>query len=98
MTERSSRLALAHASDSVLLCNLRHYADEPPLYRDQNEGLPYSHSSYSNGYSEGRRTTRRRLLPATPTGRSSFLSGSYRVVDVIDGDVSPSPVRSEAIF
>ncbi|XP_029689724.1 calcium channel, voltage-dependent, L type, alpha 1F subunit isoform X2 [Takifugu rubripes] len=47
----------------------RHYPDEPPLYPDHYEGLPYSHSSYTNGYGEGRRTTRRRLLPATPTGR-----------------------------
>uniref|UniRef100_H3D9J5 Calcium channel, voltage-dependent, L type, alpha 1F subunit n=1 Tax=Tetraodon nigroviridis TaxID=99883 RepID=H3D9J5_TETNG len=53
----------------TFLGNSIHYPDEPPLYRDQYEGLPYSHSSYSNGYSEGRRTTRRRLLPATPTGR-----------------------------
>ncbi|KAM7411125.1 hypothetical protein PAMA_021215 [Pampus argenteus] len=48
----------------------RHYPDEPPLYRDQYNGhAPYTNSNYGNGYNEGRRTTRRRLLPATPTGR-----------------------------
>lgn len=37
------------------------------MYRDHYDGhAPYG--SYGNGYSEGRRTTRRRLLPATPTG------------------------------
>ncbi|KAM7405357.1 hypothetical protein PAMP_012625 [Pampus punctatissimus] len=49
----------------------RHYPDEPPLYRDQYNGhAPYTNSNYGNGYNEGRRTTRRRLLPATPTGVS----------------------------
>ncbi|XP_049437041.1 calcium channel, voltage-dependent, L type, alpha 1F subunit [Epinephelus fuscoguttatus] len=48
----------------------RHYPEEPPLYRDHYDGhAPYTNSSYGNGYNEGRRTTRRRLLPATPTGR-----------------------------
>uniref|UniRef100_A0AAX7UWQ5 Voltage-dependent L-type calcium channel subunit alpha n=1 Tax=Astatotilapia calliptera TaxID=8154 RepID=A0AAX7UWQ5_ASTCA len=52
------------------LCVCRHYPDEPPLYRDHYDGhASYTNSSYGNGYSEGRRTTRRRLLPATPTGR-----------------------------
>lgn len=51
------------------LCVCRHYPDEPPLYRDHYDGhASYTNSSYGNGYSEGRRTTRRRLLPATPTG------------------------------
>ncbi|XP_013884443.1 voltage-dependent L-type calcium channel subunit alpha-1F isoform X2 [Austrofundulus limnaeus] len=45
----------------------RHFTDE---YKDHYEGhAPFTNSSYGNGYSEGRRTTRRRLLPATPTGR-----------------------------
>ncbi|XP_076597612.1 calcium channel, voltage-dependent, L type, alpha 1F subunit isoform X1 [Chaetodon auriga] len=47
----------------------RHYPEEPPLYRDHYDGHAYTNSSYGNGYNEGRRTTRRRLLPATPTGR-----------------------------
>ncbi|XP_029911635.1 calcium channel, voltage-dependent, L type, alpha 1F subunit [Myripristis murdjan] len=47
----------------------RHYPDEPPMYRDQYDShAPYSNSSYGNSY-DGRRTARRRLLPATPTGR-----------------------------
>ncbi|XP_075882176.1 calcium channel, voltage-dependent, L type, alpha 1F subunit [Nelusetta ayraudi] len=46
----------------------RHYPDEPPMYRDHYDGHgPYG--GYGNGNNEGRRTTRRRLLPATPTGR-----------------------------
>ncbi|XP_037334835.2 calcium channel, voltage-dependent, L type, alpha 1F subunit isoform X3 [Pungitius pungitius] len=48
----------------------RHYPDEPPQYRDHYDGhAPYSDGNYGNGYSEAMRTTRRRLLPATPTGR-----------------------------
>ena len=44
------------------------YEDHTPY-----EGhAPYSNSNYGNGYSEGRRTTRRRLLPATPTGEMSY--------------------------
>ncbi|XP_061919923.1 voltage-dependent L-type calcium channel subunit alpha-1D-like isoform X1 [Entelurus aequoreus] len=39
----------------------RYYPDEPPLHYDGH--APYGH------HGEGRRTTRRRLLPATPTGR-----------------------------
>ncbi|XP_029010904.1 calcium channel, voltage-dependent, L type, alpha 1F subunit isoform X2 [Betta splendens] len=46
--------------DSITSRN-RHYPDEAPLYRDYYDG--------HGGYAEGRRTTRRRLLPATPTGR-----------------------------
>ncbi|TKS65769.1 Voltage-dependent L-type calcium channel subunit alpha-1F [Collichthys lucidus] len=47
----------------------RRYPDDPPLYRDHYDGhAPYSNGCYG-GYSEGGRTTRRRLLPATPTGR-----------------------------
>ncbi|KAF7647451.1 hypothetical protein LDENG_00172210 [Lucifuga dentata] len=47
----------------------RHYPDEH-MYREHYGGhSPYNNSSYGNGYSNGRRTTRRRLLPATPTGR-----------------------------
>ncbi|AWP09945.1 putative voltage-dependent L-type calcium channel subunit alpha-1F-like [Scophthalmus maximus] len=46
------------------------YPDDPRLYRDHYDGhSPYTNSTFGNGYSEGRRTTRRRLLPATPTGR-----------------------------
>uniref|UniRef100_A0A3B3TPY2 Voltage-dependent L-type calcium channel subunit alpha n=1 Tax=Poecilia latipinna TaxID=48699 RepID=A0A3B3TPY2_9TELE len=39
----------------------------PDYHRDGH--APYSNGSYGDSYSEGRRTTRRRLLPATPTGR-----------------------------
>nr|XP_043893775.1 calcium channel, voltage-dependent, L type, alpha 1F subunit isoform X2 [Solea senegalensis] len=54
-------------SDSIASTD-RRPSDVPQLYRDHYEG--YDHScSYGNGDSEGRRTTRRRLLPATPTGR-----------------------------
>ncbi|XP_056157707.1 calcium channel, voltage-dependent, L type, alpha 1F subunit, partial [Lampris incognitus] len=52
----------------------RNYPDDPPVYRDHYDGhtfghSPYSNSTYGNGYSDSRRTARRRLLPATPTGR-----------------------------
>ncbi|KAM8829423.1 calcium channel, voltage-dependent, L type, alpha 1F subunit isoform 1-T1 [Synchiropus picturatus] len=48
----------------------RRYLDEPPLYREHYDGhAHYSNSNYGHEYSDGRRTTRRRLLPATPTGR-----------------------------
>ncbi|KAK1898671.1 Voltage-dependent L-type calcium channel subunit alpha-1D [Dissostichus eleginoides] len=48
----------------------RPYPDEYPLYREHYDGhAPYPDSSYGNGYNDVRRTTRRRLLPATPTGR-----------------------------
>ncbi|XP_034027338.1 LOW QUALITY PROTEIN: voltage-dependent L-type calcium channel subunit alpha-1D-like [Thalassophryne amazonica] len=46
----------------------RQYADDLPMYRDHYDGHAHSNSSYGNPYSEGKRT-RRRLLPATPTGR-----------------------------
>uniref|UniRef100_A0A3B4AY44 Voltage-dependent L-type calcium channel subunit alpha n=1 Tax=Periophthalmus magnuspinnatus TaxID=409849 RepID=A0A3B4AY44_9GOBI len=36
-------------------------------YRDSHHGDGYG--NYSEGFNDGRRTTRRRLLPATPTGR-----------------------------
>lgn len=55
----------------VCVCPCRHYLDEPPLHRDHYDGhAPYNNSSYGNSYNDGRRTTRRRLLPATPTGES----------------------------
>ncbi|XP_067384290.1 calcium channel, voltage-dependent, L type, alpha 1F subunit isoform X3 [Channa argus] len=48
----------------------RHDLDDHALYRDHYNGHgAYTNSSYGNNYSKGRRTTRRRLLPATPTGR-----------------------------
>ncbi|KAM3872286.1 calcium channel, voltage-dependent, L type, alpha 1F subunit [Diretmus argenteus] len=48
----------------------RRYPDELPMYRDHYEGhTPYNNNNYGNGYNDGRRTARRRLLPATPTGR-----------------------------
>lgn len=42
------------------------------MYRDHYDGHGH-YGSYGNGYSEGRRTTRRRLLPATPTGERITL-------------------------
>ncbi|CAB1440912.1 unnamed protein product, partial [Pleuronectes platessa] len=48
----------------------RHYPDDPRMYRDHYDGhAPDTNSSSGNGHGDGRRTTRRRLLPATPTGR-----------------------------
>ncbi|KAG5837855.1 hypothetical protein ANANG_G00217460 [Anguilla anguilla] len=52
-------------------------ADSPPVYPGRRESLYDSlapghtlyGAHYGNGYGEGRRTARRRLLPATPTGR-----------------------------
>ncbi|KAJ8370159.1 hypothetical protein SKAU_G00101870 [Synaphobranchus kaupii] len=52
-------------------------ADNPPVYPGQHEKLYDSltpghtlyGAHYGNGYGEVRRTARRRLLPATPTGR-----------------------------
>ncbi|XP_066566462.1 voltage-dependent L-type calcium channel subunit alpha-1D [Amia ocellicauda] len=53
------------------------YPDDPPVYPGHREHMYDAHppghalypGHYGNGYSEGRRTARRRLLPATPTGR-----------------------------
>lgn len=68
----SSEATHRHSGEGfIFLCVCRHYPDEPPLYRDHYDGhASYTNSSYGNGYSEGRRTTRRRLLPATPTGET----------------------------
>uniref|UniRef100_A0A3Q3INQ7 Voltage-dependent calcium channel alpha-1 subunit IQ domain-containing protein n=1 Tax=Monopterus albus TaxID=43700 RepID=A0A3Q3INQ7_MONAL len=42
-------------------------------YREHYDGhAPYTNSSYSNSYNRGKRTTRRRLLPATPTLKPPF--------------------------
>ncbi|XP_026187416.1 calcium channel, voltage-dependent, L type, alpha 1F subunit [Mastacembelus armatus] len=66
ITSRDSTGVLTKTDRQV--CVFRHYRDEPPLYRDHYDGhAPYTNSSCD--YNEGRRTTRRRLLPATPTGR-----------------------------
>ncbi|KAI4904506.1 hypothetical protein NFI96_011555, partial [Prochilodus magdalenae] len=49
------------------------YPDEGPMYpglREQGyDGHIAYNNHYGNGYGEARRTARRRLLPATPTGR-----------------------------
>ncbi|XP_038154353.1 calcium channel, voltage-dependent, L type, alpha 1F subunit isoform X2 [Cyprinodon tularosa] len=47
----------------------RHYPDDSHYGDLQDDHGPYTNGSYGDGYSEGRRTTRRRLLPATPMGR-----------------------------
>ncbi|XP_030639910.1 calcium channel, voltage-dependent, L type, alpha 1F subunit [Chanos chanos] len=39
------------------------------IYNGHTPGHPAYGNHYGNGYAEGRRTARRRLLPATPTGR-----------------------------
>ncbi|XP_057677961.1 calcium channel, voltage-dependent, L type, alpha 1F subunit isoform X1 [Corythoichthys intestinalis] len=61
---RESRYYTREDDADSITSTERYYPDDPP-YHDGH--APYSH--YGNGYSEGRRTTRRRLLPATPTGR-----------------------------
>uniref|UniRef100_A0A6Q2WTG0 Voltage-dependent L-type calcium channel subunit alpha n=1 Tax=Esox lucius TaxID=8010 RepID=A0A6Q2WTG0_ESOLU len=52
------------------------YPDDPPLYPGNRDHLynintpgNMAYGNYGNGYGNGRRTARRRLLPATPTGR-----------------------------
>ncbi|CAL8279135.1 unnamed protein product [Boreogadus saida] len=45
----------------------RGYLEEPAVYPDPDSIPPYRSGCYGNG--DGRHTARRRLLPATPTGR-----------------------------
>ncbi|KAJ8257225.1 hypothetical protein GJAV_G00183250 [Gymnothorax javanicus] len=77
----------------------RHFvANDPPVYsglRDSQYDSPFHGHTlygahYGNGYGEGRRTARRRLLPATPTGRKpAFNIQCLRRQD--SGDDLPIP-------
>ncbi|XP_046896539.1 voltage-dependent L-type calcium channel subunit alpha-1F-like [Hypomesus transpacificus] len=53
-------------NDSIISRDRHGYPDD--LYREHLYDTPRD-SNYGNGYNDGRRTARRRLLPATPTGR-----------------------------
>ncbi|XP_077437766.1 calcium channel, voltage-dependent, L type, alpha 1F subunit isoform X2 [Vanacampus margaritifer] len=61
---RESRYYTREDDAESITSTERYYPDDP---QHHDGHAPYSH--YGNGYSEGGRTTRRRLLPATPTGR-----------------------------
>ncbi|XP_036388851.1 voltage-dependent L-type calcium channel subunit alpha-1F-like [Megalops cyprinoides] len=64
-------------TDGTALRDRHLYPDSPPLYHGHRDNMYQSQSPghslygnhYGNGYGEGRRMARRRLLPATPTGR-----------------------------
>ncbi|KAJ8017280.1 hypothetical protein DPEC_G00016200 [Dallia pectoralis] len=68
------------------------YPDDPPLFPGNRDHLYNIHTpgntafgNYGNGYGDGRRTARRRLLPATPTGRKpSFNIQCLRRQDSCD--------------
>ncbi|XP_049341924.1 calcium channel, voltage-dependent, L type, alpha 1F subunit isoform X1 [Astyanax mexicanus] len=60
--------------EEAAMSRYRHgYPEEGPVYPGQREHGYDAHLTYNNhygnGYVEARRTARRRLLPATPTGR-----------------------------
>ncbi|XP_077463650.1 voltage-dependent L-type calcium channel subunit alpha-1D-like isoform X2 [Stigmatopora argus] len=61
---RESRYYTREDDADSLTSAERYYPDDPSYYDGH---APYS--PYGNDYSEAKRTTRRRLLPATPTGR-----------------------------
>ncbi|KAM9830119.1 calcium channel, voltage-dependent, L type, alpha 1F subunit isoform X2 [Syngnathus typhle] len=61
---RESRYYTREDDADSITSTERYYPDDP-MHHDGH--APYSH--YGNSYTETRRTTRRRLLPATPTGR-----------------------------
>lgn len=54
-----------------------------PGHRDVYDGHSMRHPVYGNhhgnSYEEGRRTARRRLLPATPTGKIISLFHNYQL-------------------
>ncbi|XP_018608362.2 calcium channel, voltage-dependent, L type, alpha 1F subunit [Scleropages formosus] len=64
-------------AESPVLRDRHLYADSTPMHPGHHEHMYNAHppghvlynNHYGNGYGEGRRTARRRLLPATPTGR-----------------------------
>ncbi|CAL8369840.1 unnamed protein product [Lota lota] len=53
--------------ESDIVSRDRCYLEEPAVYPDPDSIPPYRRGCYGNG--DGRLTARRRLLPATPTGR-----------------------------
>ncbi|XP_077569226.1 voltage-dependent L-type calcium channel subunit alpha-1D-like isoform X2 [Stigmatopora nigra] len=61
---RESRYYTREDDADSLTSTERYYPDDPLYYDGHAPDSPYG-----NNYSEARRTTRRRLLPATPTGR-----------------------------
>ncbi|XP_028849837.1 calcium channel, voltage-dependent, L type, alpha 1F subunit isoform X2 [Denticeps clupeoides] len=60
-----------------MVSHRRGYTEDTPRYPGHRQhaydphspGHPVYGNNFSNGYGDGRRTARRRLLPATPTGR-----------------------------
>ncbi|XP_028308021.1 voltage-dependent L-type calcium channel subunit alpha-1D-like [Gouania willdenowi] len=67
----------------------RYFPDESSYREHYDVHDPYTNSNYGNGYGEGRRTTRRRLLPATPTGRKP--SFNIQCLRRQDSDDLPMP-------
>ncbi|XP_052460375.1 voltage-dependent L-type calcium channel subunit alpha-1D-like [Carassius gibelio] len=68
-------------SESVISRERHGYPEDStmfPGHRDMNDGLSMRHpvygNHYGNSYGEGRRTARRRLLPATPTARKASFN------------------------
>ncbi|XP_052420282.1 calcium channel, voltage-dependent, L type, alpha 1F subunit [Carassius gibelio] len=68
-------------SESVISRERHGYPEDStmfPAHRDMYDGHSMRHPVYSNhyghSYGEGRRTARRRLLPATPTGRKASFN------------------------
>ncbi|XP_053359228.1 calcium channel, voltage-dependent, L type, alpha 1F subunit [Clarias gariepinus] len=65
--------------EGVIAHRDRHgYPDEVPMYSRHRvqgcDGQPAYGNQYANSYGEARRSARRRLLPATPTGRKSSFT------------------------
>ncbi|KTF83550.1 hypothetical protein cypCar_00039636, partial [Cyprinus carpio] len=68
-------------SESVISRERHGYPEDStmfPAHRDMYDGHSMRHpvygNHYGNSYGEGRRTARRRLLPATPTGRKASFN------------------------
>uniref|UniRef100_A0AAY4E4G3 Voltage-dependent L-type calcium channel subunit alpha n=1 Tax=Denticeps clupeoides TaxID=299321 RepID=A0AAY4E4G3_9TELE len=58
----------------TLVCDTPRYpGHRQHAYDPHSPGHPVYGNNFSNGYGDGRRTARRRLLPATPTGMKSGL-------------------------
>uniref|UniRef100_A0A672P2V9 Voltage-dependent L-type calcium channel subunit alpha-1F-like n=1 Tax=Sinocyclocheilus grahami TaxID=75366 RepID=A0A672P2V9_SINGR len=68
---------LEHISESVITLFFKD-STMYPVHRDMCDGHSMRHpvygKHYGNSYGEGRRTARRRLLPATPTGRKASFN------------------------
>uniref|UniRef100_A0A671KCA6 Voltage-dependent L-type calcium channel subunit alpha n=1 Tax=Sinocyclocheilus anshuiensis TaxID=1608454 RepID=A0A671KCA6_9TELE len=72
---------LEHISESVITLFFSQLTEDStmfPVHRDMYDGHSMRHpvygKHYGNSYGEGRRTARRRLLPATPTGRKASFN------------------------